>query len=125
MAIEDSTRGLDEYESEEEIMVQKKAITHFHRYMFISELLEDLKAEVLRHKVKTLDEAKEQARRAEFLRTQNQLKSASILAIFVDELSALLDQVMSLEAKDDKDELSDEEIAAINAYRGKKGCKPY
>jgi len=55
----------------------------------------------LRHKVKTLDEAKEQARRAEFLRTQNQLKSASILAIFVDELSALLDQVMSLEAKDE------------------------
>jgi len=47
MAIEDSTRGLDEYESEEEIMVQKKAITYFHRYMFISELLEDLKAEVL------------------------------------------------------------------------------
>jgi len=100
--------------------------SHFHRYMFISGLREDLRSEVLRHDVRTLDEAREQARRAEFLRNQNQLKPAAISAIFVDELSALLDQVMSLDARDDnEEELRDEEIAAINAYRGKRGRKPY
>jgi len=126
LAIEDSSRGLDEPEDEDEIAVQKQAVRHFHRYMFISGLREDLRSEVLRHDVRTLDDAKEQARRAEFLRNQNQLKPAAISAIFVDELSALLDQVMSLDARDeDEEELRDEEIAAINAYRGKKGRKPY
>jgi|GEM_PF-5404293 len=127
LAIEDSSRGLDEpTEEDDAATVQKEAVRHFHRYMFISGLREDLRSEVLRHEVKTLDEAKEQARRAEFLRNQNQLKPAAISAIFVDELSALLDQVMSLDARDeDEEELRDEEIAAINAYRGKKGRKPY
>jgi len=101
LAIEDSSRGLDEPEDEDEIAVQKQAVRHFHRYMFISGLREDLRSEVLRHDVQTLDDAREQARCAEFLRNQNQLKPASISAIFVDELAALLDQVMSLDARDD------------------------
>jgi len=44
----------------------------------------------------------------------------------MDELESLLDQIMSLRPKDeDKDELRDEEIAAINAYHSRKGPKPF
>jgi len=43
----------------------------------------------------------------------------------MDKLEALLDQIMLLEAKDeDEEEMRDEEIAAINAYRTRKGRKP-
>lgn len=85
-----------------------------------------MRAEVLRHDTTTLDEAKEQARRAEFLSSRNQLKLAVISAIYMDELEALLDQIMRLETKDeDEEEIREEEIAAINAYRKRKGRKPF
>jgi len=44
----------------------------------------------------------------------------------MDELEALLDQIMRLDARDeDEEEMREEEIAAINAYRHRKGRKPF
>jgi len=125
LAIEDSAQGLPETGSEAELARQKTTVTHLQRNIFISCLREELRTEVLRHDTNTLDEAKEQAQRAEFLSSRNQQKPAAISAIYMDELEALLDQIMCLEAKDeDEEEIREEEIAAINAYRTRKGRKP-
>jgi len=126
LAIEDSSRGLPETGSDAELARQRTTVTHFQRNIFISGLREELRTEVLRHDTNTLDEAKEQARRAEFLSSRNQLKPATISAIYMDELEALLDQIMRLDARDeDEEEMREEEIAAINAYRHRKGRKPF
>lgn len=128
-AITDMSRGLLETEQDEDTKaIMKRAMYHVQKNLFISGMRESLKTAVLRAPPATLEDAKEAARKAEFIEgTPNLRTSLPIAAIETNgELTAMLESIMSLEPADtDEEELQEQEIAVINNWRKARGRKPF
>jgi len=129
LAVEDANKGLAVPHKTNEAALYSKhfeVVRHFQRNIFISGLREEIRSKVLEAPGSTLEEAKEAARQAEYLALPNTQPKGVISAMQAEEITNLFDQIMSIEQRDDdEDELQEEEIAAINAYRHNKGRKPY
>jgi hypothetical protein len=96
---------------------RKRTILHTHKNLFISGLRENLRAAVLNHPIPTLQDAKEEARKAECLQGGERPKPTMSMW---EEVVAALDTVLDPADRGEEDEnFQEEEVAAINHWRNK------
>jgi len=121
-AMEDIDRGIPPHETALGRQVQESYRLQVHKNLFISGLREDIRTNVLNHPIPDLRTAKEEARRAEFLLANTK---PIVSSQTFDELASAMDTVMSIDPQEnDEEELHEEEIAAINNWRIRRGRKP-
>jgi hypothetical protein len=101
---------------------RQRTILHTHKNLFISGLRENLRSAVLNHPIPTLKEAKEEARRAEYLQGREQPKPTTSMW---EEVSSILDTVLDPADRGIEDEdFHEEEVAAINHWRANHRRRP-
>jgi hypothetical protein len=124
LAMQDVKKGVPASTDDQVKAGHAQAMLHVLKNLFISGLREDLRKEVLRHTITTLTQAKEQARKAEFLHATGQLENRGISSLAIEEMVCSIEQVVQLDDKElNEDELCDEEIAVINHVRHRRGKK--
>jgi len=121
-AMEDIDRGIPEHATAEGRAIQESYRLQVHKNLFISGLREDIRTNVLNHPIPDLRTAKEEARRAEFLLSNTK---PIVSSQTFDDLASAMDTVMAIEPREnDEEELHEDEIAAINNWRIRRGRKP-
>jgi len=122
LAMQDVKKGVPATTNDDVEEGHSQSMLHVLKNLFVSRLREDLRKEVLHHMITTLAQAKEQARKAEFLHSTGQLDNKGISSLAIEELICSVDQVVHLDDKDlNEDKLCEDEIAVINHIRHRKG----
>ena len=121
-AVKDMYNGMSPETAGPASEARERTILHTHKNLFISGLRENLRAAVLNHPIPTLQDAKEEARKAECL--QGGEKPKPTMSMW-EEVTAALDTVLDpAELGEEDDDFHEEEVAAINHWRNKHRRRP-
>ncbi len=121
-AVEDMYNGMSPETEGPSREARKRTILHTHKNLFISGLRENLRAAVLNHPIPNLQDAKEEARKAECLQGGERPKPTMSMW---EEVAAALDTVLDPADRGEEDEdFQEEEVTAINHWRNKHRRRP-
>ena len=121
-AVDDMYNGMPLETNRDRVESREETILHTHKNLFVSGLRENLRAAVLNHPIPTLDEAKEQAKKAECLAGAERPKPT---ATMWEEVASIMDTVIEVDNRgDEDDDFHEEEVMAINNWRQRHNRRP-
>jgi hypothetical protein len=121
-AVDDMYNGMPPATNPDRADERELTILHTHKNLFVSGLRDNLRAAVLNHPIPTLQEAKEEAKKAECLQNHERVKPTSSMW---EEVASIMDTVIEVDDRgEEDDDFHEEEVMAINKWRAKHSRRP-